>query len=407
MTFHEGEPTDAQFDRNQSGAEDIDPVDSSYRVDGITADDGNEADIDDDLDEGDEQTFTKYEYMTDEVVATARDFLGSGIEPSSELLQAPDDVSKIIIDVPGLTEPLQLRNTEGPTGDPDADAVIRKYVGAAMEQAYAELPPPDLQITGLSAAAQLESVTSKYLDKTLNGGLSQHADPPNPELQESIDHWAGDAPAEAAADPTREFMDFRQPFDGMQPEVPLAERKAAGALLASYLKDRLDGGFTGIAGTYVNCPYNDETLRFGVEPDMDEVIHRGDVLPPSEVKGTVSVRQYFGPGELGEGSAYQIMADGTARRIDHRTLTEDERTARDAAAAERPRPRSWSELTDEEKLVDAVTIIAKTRNTLANIRMEQTMGLNAQPVGPQEVARFIQFVERLRRHDYRTDIDQQ
>lgn len=184
------------------------------------------------------------------------------------------------------------------------------------------------------------------------------------------------------------FADFREPFDGMQPEIPVAEQKEAGALFSDFVAGEL--------GDAVRDKFRKEEdgITTSVEiSDSPSLLEHPDIPEGKRIS-----LERIGPDEThGEVTSYNVYEEGVVIRTDtneSNTSQADIDAMSDKIAAMRPITPLGIDSTDEQ-IADALTQLSENiGEIMGGFRLEEQLGINHQPVGPAEIARLIDFVRR-------------
>jgi hypothetical protein len=165
--------------------------------------------------------------------------------------------------------------------------------------------------------------------------------------------------AQGAAGERSGFLNFRQPFDGTQPEIPLADLKAAGALFSSFF-------------------FESRKAR-----EIDEAIIEDETAPVSVFfldtlravnQPVVLACQMNEDGSTRESVEYRLCQDGLVRRTDNPPKESE------ISIAIELMPRNNTAGISPEQAED---------ERLENEKLENRFGLRDQPVGLRETEQLI------------------
>jgi hypothetical protein len=212
----------------------------------------------------------------------------------------------------------------------------------------------------------------------------------NSDIDDDLPDEVVDAPADQSAsgetgpENPEPFLPFRQPFDGTQPEIPLADLKAAGAKLGTFVEEH--------AVQEALDPTSAHTRFVRQGGRMISVTVGQDDLGPHPSK-FISLRDVV-PGGVGENSQYRVGPDGLARRTDNRPLTSEELEAGAASAKELLPPKPVEQMTIDELREYTAGLRGQIGDPLAGYELEERLGLRNQPVGTVEIDAVIALARR-------------
>lgn len=176
------------------------------------------------------------------------------------------------------------------------------------------------------------------------------------------------------------FLGFRVRFDGAQPEVPLAEQKAAGARFSDFVGNDL-------AGVHSR---SFQTEHDGQPVSVVTTDGLGDI-DPTESKRVV-VEEVRPDGAWGESAIYRLDIGGSVRRVDHIPYTDDQ-SARLAAHDLLP-PADLRSMSTDQIRVYTSGLRSQLDTMHANHELAQNMGFTNQPVGMAEIEALIKLASR-------------
>lgn len=218
------------------------------------------------------------------------------------------------------------------------------------------------------------------------------AEPPVTPTQES---WLGLGIAPALSplersddDPDKPFLEFRQPFDGSQPEIPPEQQIEAGTAFAGFVDEEVDEGSS---KSGIKVDDNGDLLLVKVS--------NGNSQTSPEILTGKHVRidgLEWAPGGVrltGYAADYKLDIDGAVRRNDYRPRTLEE-YARDQErmAALREIPYSNpATMTSEELSRVAAGLRDALHELLAERLTPRELGEQNQPVSPEEVEKLIRL----------------
>ncbi|HET8671944.1 MAG TPA: hypothetical protein VFM05_15405 [Candidatus Saccharimonadales bacterium] len=184
----------------------------------------------------------------------------------------------------------------------------------------------------------------------------------------------------------RRFLSFRQPFDGTQPEVSLAEQKAAGAVLSNFASRVMAAaGYTGDMGGYADG-YVDEGEGTAAKVFIQKRATRDD---PNAY--TIELHDLTRPPYAGVVTYEVDNISGAARRTD-KELTEDEYIAWQRTKAARG-PVSGVSKAEAKAAVERR--FEELQQAVANLALQAGFGLNQQPITLREAQALVTFLNRF------------
>lgn len=182
-------------------------------------------------------------------------------------------------------------------------------------------------------------------------------------------------------------FEFTQTFDGTQPEIPLAEQKAAGARMSELGDKKFFMHPNDVVKFY------EETLYLNApSPEPDTELSISVKRPPiGDIIQYVKIQKMHNNGlEGGSAVDYRLGNDGIVRRYDIATLTREEREA----ICAQDEDFDLETMNISEKVDMLRSLFEQVQNMGANQELETSFGLNNQPVGLQEVEAVAALVMR-------------
>ncbi len=191
-------------------------------------------------------------------------------------------------------------------------------------------------------------------------------------------------------------FEFRQTFDGTQPEVGSQEQKEVALEFNTFIDDVILNHIDRVSGSSANAIFG-TSLYLGVRLDEASdalvTIDLNDTPKSPHTHKQIKLREVSARGDTGDVVIYRLGTDGIVRRDDSNMVKQLEEDRIMTANLPRINILAIDETEPEVAAEFGKTMAANIREFKENRKLEEFMGLLNQPIGMGELFALRDFID--------------